>query len=133
MRVYDRSRLKTRDMEAIYRRFRSPAAIGSKPEVMRNWILLAPPSKDDIAAIGNRPCARARSIGLRGWNYDPLGAAAVLSSSPGNDPDKVKSLSSDDRRRCAFLALSRPCTSLDYTSLDYCSALSGQNPIAGTP
>jgi len=97
MRVYDRSRLKTRDMEAIYRRFRSPAAIGSKPEVMRNWILLA--------AIGNRPCARARSIGLRGWNYDPLGAAAVLSSSPGNDPDKVKSLSSDDRRRCAFLAL----------------------------
>src|SRR5215469_11319904 len=44
---------------------------------------------------------------LRGWNYDPLGAAAVLSSSPGNDPDKVKPLSSDDRRRCAFLALSR--------------------------
>ena len=105
MRVYDRSRLKTRDMEAIYRRFRSPAAIGSKPEVMRSWILLAPPSKDDIAAIGNRPCARARSIGLRGWNYDPLGAAAVLSSSPGNDPDKVKPLSSDDRR--PFLALSR--------------------------
>jgi hypothetical protein len=89
MRVYDRSRLETRDMEAIYRRFRSPAAIGSKPEVMRNWILLAPPSKDDIAAIGNRPCARARSIGLREWNYDLSRCSRCPSSTPGNDPDKV--------------------------------------------
>jgi hypothetical protein len=57
MRVYDRSRLKTRNVKAICRHFRSPAAISSKPEVMRNWVLPAPRPKGDIAAIRNKPHA----------------------------------------------------------------------------
>src|SRR5262245_40014727 len=100
MRVYDRSRLKTRNVEAICRHFRSPAAIGSKSEVMRNWILPAPRPKDDIAAIRNKPYAASVRWACAGGIMISLSAAAVLASSPGNDPDKVKfSSSAEDHSR----------------------------------
>jgi hypothetical protein len=54
-------------MEAIYRHFRFLLSIGSKSEMMRNWILLTlPPLKADIAGL-ETGLPRIRLISLRRW------------------------------------------------------------------